>query len=232
MVQGRIVAAMMIIAANLSCAASSSGAAKPPAATPTPGASPRVGTAPPPTVPTGSGAAPRSTGGLTTPAPTTPPAVNAPQDGPPGGPPTGVRRRPQLTPEQRAARRDSLTTMRAGVVQELMARIAGSENKRADDEFTNVKLMKDTTAAQLLKVMDYYGKSLSVGCMYCHASGGKWDEDTKEEKNTTRVMIELVNSINGGGLAKLRPNRNGQTPKISCMTCHRGNSTPGNAMLP
>jgi Photosynthetic reaction centre cytochrome C subunit len=137
-----------------------------------------------------------------------------------------------MTPEQRAVRRDSLTAARAAVLQELMAKIAGSENKRADDEFTNIKLMKDTTAAQLLKVMDYYGKSLSVNCTFCHAGGGKWDEDTKEEKNTTRVMVELVNSINAGGLSKLRPNRTGQTPKISCMTCHRGNSTPGNAMLP
>ena len=113
-----------------------------------------------------------------------------------------------------------------------MTKIAGSENKRADDEFTNIKLMKDTTAAQLLKVMDYYGKSLSVNCTYCHAPDGKWDEDTREEKNTTRIMIEMVNSINTGGLARLRPNRNGQTPKISCMTCHRGNTNPGMAILP
>ncbi|MGH7592373.1 MAG: c-type cytochrome [Gemmatimonadales bacterium] len=147
-------------------------------------------------------------------------------------PPGGFRRRPQLTPEQRAARRDTLNAGRAEVIQALMTRLAGSENKRAEDEFTNIKLMKDTTAAQLLKVMDYYGKSLSVGCTYCHVGGGKWDEDTKDEKNTARVMIELVNSINSTGLSKLPPNRNGQTPRISCMTCHRGNTQPGTAMLP
>lgn len=129
-------------------------------------------------------------------------------------------------------RRDSLSALRTQVLQELATKIAGSENKRADDEFTNIKLMKDTTAAQLLKTMDYYGKSLSVSCTYCHVAGGKWDEDTKEEKNTTRIMIELVNSINTGAMSKLPPNRNGQTPRISCMTCHRGNTNPGMAILP
>ncbi|HEY8062284.1 MAG TPA: c-type cytochrome [Gemmatimonadales bacterium] len=219
MAHGRLVAVSLIIAANLSCAANSTSAAKPPAATPTPASTaPAVGTVAPPSVPVGAAGAPAAA-----------PGVNAP----PGGPPRiGPPRRVPFTPEQRAARRDSLSALRTQVLQELMTKIAGSENKRADDEFTNIKLMKDTTAVQLLKTMDYYGKSLSVSCTYCHVGGGKWDEDTKEEKNTTRIMIELVNSINTGGLSKVPPNRNGQTPKISCMTCHRGNTNPGMAMLP
>ena len=122
--------------------------------------------------------------------------------------------------------------MRASVIRDLMVRIAGSEAKRAADEFTNVTLMKDTTAAQLLKTMDYYGRSLSVGCQFCHVSGGKWDDDTKEEKKTTRVMIELVNQINTAGLSKMPPNRAGRTPTISCVTCHRGRNNPGAALLP
>jgi hypothetical protein len=56
--------------------------------------------------------------------------------------------------------------------------------------------MKDTTASQLLKTMDYFGKSLSVGCTYCHVAGGNWTDDTKKEKNTTRIIIELATSIN------------------------------------
>jgi hypothetical protein len=221
MAHGRLVAVSLLISANLSCAANGTSAAKPPAAMPTPApTAPAVGTVAPPSVPRGTAAG--------TP-PAAPPAVIAPAGGPPpGGPP----RRVPLTPEQRAVRRDSLSALRTQVLQELATKIAGSENKRADDEFTNIKLMKDTTAAQLLKTMDYYGKSLSVSCTYCHVAGGKWDEDTKEEKNTTRIMIELVNSINTGAMSKLPPNRNGQTPRISCMTCHRGNTNPGMAILP
>ena len=128
-----------------------------------------------------------------------------------------------------AAYRDTLNTMRAGVISGFMTRLAGSENKRAGDQFTNVLLMKDSTVTNFLKQMDYYGKSLSVGCTFCHAGAGKWDDDSKDTKKTARVMIELVNLINTQGLSKLvgpRPAR------ISCLTCHRGRQTPGQALLP
>lgn len=217
-----VVLAGTLVIANLSCAAGT-GATKPPSAAPTPGATaPRVGTVAPPSVPSGTPTAPGST---TT---GTPPGTNVVASAPPGGPP----RRVPLTPEQRAARRDSLSMQRTAVLADLMTKIAGYETKRADDEFTNIQLMKDTTAVQLLKTMDYYGKSLSVGCQFCHVAGGKWDDDSKEAKKTTRVMIELVNMINNNGLSKLPAGRSGNTPKISCMTCHRGNTQPGTAMLP
>ena len=125
-----------------------------------------------------------------------------------------------------------MNTMRAGVVADLMTRIAGNENKRAGDQFTNVLLMKDSTAANFLKTMDYFGKSLSVGCQTCHAAGGKWDDDSKQGKKTARIMIQLVNLINTQGLSKLPAGRNGSTPTINCMTCHRGRQQPGTAMLP
>jgi hypothetical protein len=225
--QIRLLATAALVAGSLSCARANSGA-KPPAAAPTPGSGvPQVGVVAPPAVPAGRGNAPGST--TTNAPPSAPPAANAPPGAPPaGGPP----RRVPLTPEQRAARRDSLSAMRAQVVQDIMTQIAGNETKRAADVFKNVQLMKDTTAAQLLKTMDYYGRSLSVGCTFCHTAVGKWDDDAKEAKKTARVMIELVNAINTGGLTKLPPNRNGQTPRISCVTCHRGNTGPGTALLP
>ena len=232
MVRRNAVVSTILVVASLSCAPNT-GAGRPPAAAPTPGTTtPRVGTVAPPSVPTGTASAPQSTTSSGTPPDQRPAPAGAPPGGGRGGPPGGFQRRPQLTPEQNAARRDSLSAARAQVVQELMQRLAGSENKRAEDEFTNIKLMKDTTAAQLLKQMDYYGRSLSVSCTYCHEGGGKWDEDTKEEKNTARVMIQLVDEINTGGLTKMPPNRSGQTPKISCMTCHRGRTNPGNQLVP
>ena len=100
---------------------------------------------------------------------------------------------------------------------------------RAVRAFNNLLLMKDTTAANLLKTMDYYGRSLSVGCQFCHAAGGKWDDDSKDAKKTTRVMIELVNLINTQGLSKLA---NARPVRINCVTCHRGRQTPGTALLP
>ncbi|MES1259859.1 MAG: photosynthetic reaction center cytochrome c subunit family protein, partial [Gemmatimonadota bacterium] len=188
----------MLIGINASCASNTNSKPAAPApagggvaAAPAPAARPT----PPPTAPPA--------------APPAPGQVGGPPGGPPAGPPGGGRGpggpggRVQRTPEQMAAYRDSLTTMRAGVVADLMARLAGSENKRAGDAFTNVLLMKDSTAANFLKQMDYYGRSLSVGCTFCHMGGGKWDDDTKDAKKTTRVMIELVNLINTQGLSKL-----------------------------
>ena len=221
---GRIVAATLLIAVSASCSHN--------AGTPAPAPTPSAGT--------GAAAAPAARP-APPPPPAAPPAVapgQPPQGGPPGGaggPPGGGRGpggpggRVQRTPEQMALYRDSLTATRAAVLADLTKRIAGSETKRAADEFTNVLLMKDTTAANFLKQMDYYGRSLSVGCQFCHAAGGKWDDDSKEAKKTTRVMIELVNMINTQGLSKMGGQR---PPRISCVTCHRGRQTPGQSLLP
>ncbi|HEY3933883.1 MAG TPA: c-type cytochrome [Gemmatimonadales bacterium] len=227
----RLLVAAITAATTLSCAPNTASTGKAP--TPTPATSaPAAGATPPPVVPTGRASAPQSTTGNTPPAPPPNGRPVAANGGPPGGPPAGFQRRPQLTPEQRAARRDSLTAIRTQVVAMMMQRIAGNENRPAGDEFTNVRLMKDSTSAALIKTMDYFGKSLSVSCTYCHEPDGKWDDDTKEEKQTARVMIELVNMINTNGLSKLPPNRSGRTPTISCVTCHRGNTGPGTALLP
>ena len=214
----RILAATIFFAGSVSCASNSSSAK--PITTPTAGTG--VAAAP----------APRAVPPPSTAPSAAEPGRGGPPDGRQGGPPGGGRgfgRRPQLTPEQVAARRDSLTAMRAAVEKDLMARIAGNEMKSAGEEFTNVKLMKDSTAANFLKQMDYYGRSLSVGCEFCHVGGGKWDDDSKEEKQTTRVMIEMVNMINTQSLSKLGGQR---PPRISCVTCHRGRNNPGQALLP
>ena len=149
-----------------------------------------------------------------------------------GGAPGGAPPRPQLTPEQRAARRDSLTALRASTLEILKKEIAGHDSEPAGKVFKNIQLNKDTPAIALLNAMDnVFGRTLSVNCTFCHVQD-KWDDDSKAAKKTTRMMIQMVAAINTEQLSKLPPNRNGQTPRIGCMTCHRGNQTPGNAMLP
>lgn len=149
-----------------------------------------------------------------------------------GGAPGGAPPRPRLTPEQRAARRDSLTALRASTLEILKKEIAGHDSEPAGKVFKNIQLNKDTPAIALLNAMDnVFGRALSVNCTFCHVQD-KWDDDSKAAKKTTRMMIQMVAAINTEQLSKLPPNRNGQTPRIGCMTCHRGNQTPGNAMLP
>lgn len=191
-----------------------------------------------PSTPTPTVAAPRSGAGVAAaPASTTPAAQasGAPGGAPAGGPPGAAgQRRVPLTPEQRAARRDSIAGLRAVTVKELMTKIAGKEKLKAGDVFANLKdpALQDTTAEALVTLMDQnYSKALGVGCTFCHVNG-QWDEDKKEEKETTRIMITMVTMLNKEQLTKLPPERNGKTPTLDCVTCHRGLNHPGRALLP
>lgn len=179
-----------------------------------------------PTVPP----SPNGSGAVAAPAPTPPPGPPAAAPaGPPGAPPSGRRSPP--TPEQRAAYRASLDAARAEVVAAELARIKGREDSSSQDIFQNLEVLQDTTAGNLLRLMDDYGRALGVGCSFCHVMN-KWDDDSKEHKQIARTMIKLTNAINYQQLTMLPKNRRGETPKISCITCHRGAPEPNREILP
>jgi len=151
-----------------------------------------------------------------------------------GGPPAagrggapGGRGGPPLTPEQLAARRDSIAQLRAATVAQLMSTIAGKEDMPAGQVFKNVQFMKDVPAKRLLVQMDsVFGRGLSYNCTSCHVAND-WASDSLPRKKTARAMVEIMNDINTTELAKLgRP----RTPQINCITCHRGNGSPGTAI--
>jgi pyruvate/2-oxoglutarate dehydrogenase complex dihydrolipoamide acyltransferase (E2) component len=216
----RVVIAAAVVT-GLSCAKSSST----PKTAPTPSG-------------TGAAAAPARAPAAAPPAAAQPPAAppasaGAPPAGIPGGPPGGGRGgRVPLTPEQRQARRDSINAADAIVVQKLLTQIAGKENLKSQDVWQNLELLQDTTAGRLVKLMDEYSRAVGRGCEFCHTVD-KWAEDTRKEKKTTRQMIEMTNVINFQQLSKLPAGREG-TPKISCMTCHRGanDPPPANRIIP
>ncbi len=137
-----------------------------------------------------------------------------------------------MTPEQRAARRDSIGTLRAAMTAQLMKDIAGKENEPAATVFKNVQLLKDMKAGEFLTFMDQgVGRALGRNCTDCHVAND-WQSDSLGRKKTARLMIGVMQGINNDLLTKL-PARNGQTPKISCVTCHRGNpGGPGQALMP
>jgi hypothetical protein len=150
-----------------------------------------------------------------------------------GGPPGGGRGGPPpMTPEQRAARRDSLATLRAATTAQLMKSIAGHETEPAGTVFKNVQVLKSMPAGRFLILMDStYGRGLGRNCTDCHVAN-EWASDSLNRKKTARIMTELVEAVNTTQLTKLPP-RNGQTAKISCITCHRGNpGGPGQALMP
>jgi len=137
-----------------------------------------------------------------------------------------------MTAEQRAVFRDSIGALRAATVKQCMAKIAGHENEPAGDVFNNVQIWKDMPAGQFLTAMDQnVGRALSRNCTSCHVAD-QWESDDKEGKKRARIMMQMTNAINNEQLTKMPPNRNGQTPRIGCVTCHRGNGNPGMALLP
>jgi hypothetical protein len=58
--------------------------------------------------------------------------------------------------------------------------------------------------------------SLGVDCTYCHIKD-QFEKDDKPAKQTARKMIQLVRDTN----AKL-----GSMTRVTCFTCHRGQTRP------
>ena len=148
--------------------------------------------------------------------------------------PPGVRpRRVPLTPEQRAARRDSINADRQHLADSLLATIAGRENEPAGKVFKNVKILKDMPAGEFIKTMNTdYGKAIGRSCNFCHVAND-FASDDRKEKHSARVMIAMEDSINTAVeyMPQLK-NFRGDWPKIECVTCHRGMNEPNHALLP
>jgi len=133
--------------------------------------------------------------------------------------------RPILTDSARRVR-DSVTAARRDSGAAMILRsIAGRENQPAESVFKNIKILKGVPAARLVNIMNMgFGRSLGVSCGFCHVPG-KWDLDDKQEKNTARIMIAMVGTINRDYLAKV-PVDSGPPPTANCFTCHRGMPKP------
>jgi photosynthetic reaction center cytochrome c subunit len=105
--------------------------------------------------------------------------------------------------------------------------IAGKENMPAESVFKNIKILKGVTAGRLVNIMGRgFSPALGVSCGFCHVIPD-YDKDTKEEKQTARVMYAMVNGINADYLAKLPTDPGRQPPVVNCSTCHRGMTRPG-----
>jgi hypothetical protein len=94
-----------------------------------------------------------------------------------------------------------------------------SPDAPAETVFKNIKVLTGMPASQMYPVMHLMRTSLGVHCDFCHvAENGKYDLDTKEEKQTARQMIKMVYEIN-------KNNFEGKT-EVTCNSCHHGQTRP------
>ncbi len=94
-------------------------------------------------------------------------------------------------------------------------------------------LPEDTTPEQLQATMRSFVGALGVRCEYCHddTNGNRLSQmdfaaDTKEAKDIARVMMEMVQGINGEALTQVSHGDNAARVSVTCMTCHRGVAIP------
>jgi hypothetical protein len=131
-----------------------------------------------------------------------------------------------LTDSARRAR-DSVTAVRRdSAAASILRSIAGRENQPAESVFKNIKTFKGVPAGRLVNIMNMgFGRSLGVSCGFCHVPG-KWDLDEKEQKNTARLMVAMVQTINRDYVSKVPVDSGRTAPTVGCFTCHRGRPQP------
>lgn len=132
---------------------------------------------------------------------------------------------PDATAAQPQSSQDEQPFNQEQKLAELRKKIAGQENKPAEEVFKNIQMLKGMPAGRLLKVMEIgYSKSLGVNCTHCHLID-RWERDDKTTKQVTRDMIALVRAINNDYLKKMKHLKS-ENPVVNCTTCHRGQIIP------
>lgn len=99
---------------------------------------------------------------------------------------------------------------------------------------TNLKVLpKDLTAQQVHEIMEKWAGGLGVHCNTCHVADTKnvgpngrprlnFADDSKEEKQTARIMYKMTEDINANYVSKVPSS----DMAVTCGTCHRGHLSP------
>ncbi|MGK2961415.1 MAG: c-type cytochrome [Gemmatimonadaceae bacterium] len=133
---------------------------------------------------------------------------------------------PAPTPEQIAARNDSLRADRASHVNRLLEQIKGKEDLPAEEVFQDIRILKGMPARRLLNIMSMgYSNALGVSCSHCHVTTDFSAED-KVTKQVARDMVAMAAIINDSLLKNIK-NIRSENPGVSCSTCHNSQPRPG-----
>ena len=114
-----------------------------------------------------------------------------------------------------------------------------AQNTFPPASFKNLQVLpKDSPARVVVGTMKGFANNLGVRCQFCHVGkeGLPLEEfdfvsDEIPQKKTARVMMRLTDDINKT-LDAAVPRAAGAEARVTCMTCHRGKSTPTNLKEP
>ena len=106
------------------------------------------------------------------------------------------------------------TTDRRQAVQNFSAE---TTQKKAEDVFKNIRLLKGVPADQVIPSMEFISSALGVKCSFCHVED-HFEKDDKKPKRTAREMMQMMFAIN-------KNNFEGQR-EVTCYSCHRGAHDP------
>lgn len=106
---------------------------------------------------------------------------------------------------------------RAAKAQSHAAMAAPSGDKKAEEQFKNIQVLKGVPADQVFPTMQFITASLGVECEFCHVQGA-FEKDDKKTKQTARKMMEMMFAINADNFDRQR--------EVTCYTCHRGRANP------
>jgi len=97
-----------------------------------------------------------------------------------------------------------------------------SETAGQSKQFTNIQVMKDIPADQVIPSMQFIKGALGVDCNFCHVTDkghAGFALDDKRNKKTAREMMILTNTINENPAVDKH---------VTCATCHQGHNQPIN----
>jgi photosynthetic reaction center cytochrome c subunit len=89
--------------------------------------------------------------------------------------------------------------------------------RRTEDVFKNVQVLKGVPAGQLIPAMQFMASSLGVDCAFCHVQGN-FEKDEKKAKQTARAMMRMTFALNRENFDNRR--------EVTCYSCHHGARKP------
>ena len=96
---------------------------------------------------------------------------------------------------------------------------------------TTVKVLTGLLAPDFQEEMNHIVQALGVTCNTCHAPRGNFASDEKPLKLKARQMLEMTRAINKQFFPEHKP-KPGESVlgRVTCYTCHKGESIPKNTV--